>query len=90
MVGTDVFGAEVIEADRFTGIVLDDNQDRQHAILIRIDFSKGNLYLVAGLVRFNPDGDLVVGLVMGERVRGPRFERRGCLVRRERGGYTHK
>src|ERR1017187_2531749 len=90
MVRADIFGAEVIHTDGFAGIVLDDHQDRQHAILIRIDFSKSNLYLFAGFVRFDADGELVVGLVMGERVRGPRFERRGSLVRRERGGYTHK
>src|ERR1017187_5088474 len=90
MVRADIFGAEVIHTDGFAGIVLDDHQDRQHAILIRIDFSKSNLYLFAGFVRFDADGELVVGLVMGERVRGPRFERRGSLVRRERGGDTHK
>ena len=50
-----VLDLQTVEPDRLFANVLDYDQHRKHALLIRVEFAKGRLDLLAGDVRIDPD-----------------------------------
>src|ERR1017187_2978385 len=89
VVGAGVFGLEAVQTDGLVAIVLDHDQHGEDAVLVGLEFPKGELHFVEGDVGVHTDGNLCVALVVGVTGGGGGLERR-LLVRGKARGYTQE